>query len=78
MSGKKKYEDLDLIEKHRLVIWVRTRQRLLHHLEQIEQKLNAYDASSIPNLDSVDVQGGPSLNELDSFFDRVEKSTEAG
>lgn len=74
MSAKKKYSELDLIEKHRLVIWVRTRQRLAHHLQQIESRLDAYDLDSIPHLDSVDVQGGPSLNELDSFFDRVDQT----
>lgn len=48
---KKKYTELDLIEKHRVCIWWNTRQHLQSHLEQLDRKLGQYDLSDMPAAD---------------------------
>lgn len=71
---KKKYEDLDLIEKHRVQLWAGIRGKLHHHLESIEKKLEIYDISSLTDEELVSQNGGASLKELDSFFEKINKS----
>ena len=71
---KKKYEELDLIEKHRVLLWSQIRERLLHHLSSIESRLESYDLSGIPKEELSDPSTGKSLKELDGFFARMDES----
>ena len=69
---KKKYEELDLIEKHRVLLWSRIRERLLHHLANIERRLENYDLSGMPPEEVGDPSTGHSLKELDGFFAKMD------
>lgn len=71
---KKKYEELDLIEKHRVLLWYRIKNRLQHHLQNISSRLEPYDISSLPEKDINAQTGGPSLKELDTFFEKMNQS----
>ena len=73
MSEKRKFSQLDLIEKHRVQIWHRTRERLKAHLEQLNGKLAAYDLSDMPPEGG----GEGKLTELDNLLNRMQNQTES-
>ncbi|MCB1173331.1 MAG: hypothetical protein KDK39_07200 [Leptospiraceae bacterium] len=69
----KKYEELDLIEKHRVLLWARIRGRLQHHLQHIESRLAPYDLSSIEAELSQSHPEENNLKELDQFIEKMQK-----
>ncbi len=67
-AKKKKYTELDLIEKHRVCIWWNTRQNLQGHIDRLNQKLEQYDLSEMPAADLKDA----SLPDLDQALSNLD------
>lgn len=68
MTNKKKYTELDLIEKHRVCIWWNTRQHLQKHSDQLNKKLGQYDLTDMP---AADLQEAP-LPDLDQALRKLD------
>ncbi|MCR9141700.1 MAG: hypothetical protein NXI24_05565 [bacterium] len=68
MTDKKKYAQLDLIEKHRVCIWWNTRQHLQSHIDRLDQKLSQYDLSEMP---AADLKDAP-LPDLDQALSKLD------
>lgn len=67
-NKKKKYSELDLIEKHRVCIWWNTRQHLQSHIEQLNKKLDQYDLTEMP---AADLKDAP-LTDLDQALRKLD------
>ncbi|MCB1307472.1 MAG: hypothetical protein KDK30_04800 [Leptospiraceae bacterium] len=67
--SRKSYSQLDLIERHRVNLWWRMRERLQQHIEALNKKLDAYDLSDMPAAES----GGGDMSELDKVLDRMQR-----
>jgi hypothetical protein len=68
MAEKKKYSELDLIEKHRVCIWWNTRQHLQSHIAQLDKKLGQYELSEMP---AADLKNAP-LPDLDRALSKLD------
>ncbi|MCB1322506.1 MAG: hypothetical protein KDK34_19755 [Leptospiraceae bacterium] len=67
--SRKSYSQLDLIERHRVNLWWRMRERLQQHIEALNKKLDAYDLSDMPAAEA----GSGDLSELDKVLDRMQR-----
>ncbi len=70
MPARKKYSELDLIEKHRVNIWFNTRRRLQQHLELLNKKLEQYDLSDMPAPQAPD---DANLGDLERLLGKLER-----